>query len=100
MRSLSCVNPCLKELYQNYREKLDIVYVSLDEPSTQKSWIKLLEEKQIPWRALSTGNRVTEIREKYSIPSIPFSYLISPNKEVEQIDIRDKEGLAKIQNLK
>lgn len=95
------VIPLLKEVYEKKKEILDIVYVTLDTPDRLPAWNQLLEKEKIFWRSLTVGERINEIREKYKVFAIPYSYLIYPGKtKAERVDIRDEEDKLKIENLK
>lgn len=92
--------PTLKELYEKKKDVLNIVYVTLDEPRYLPAWQKFIKEKSIPWRSLSVDGKIDEIREKYKVPSIPYSFLIYPRKmKVERVEIRDEEDKVKIETL-
>lgn len=92
--------PSLKELYEKKKEVMDVVYVTLDTPEQLPAWNQLLEKENISWRSLTVGGKLNEIREKYKVRAIPYSYLIYPQKsKTEKIDIRDKDDKLKIENL-
>lgn len=93
--------PLLKELYEKKKEMMDIVYVTLDTPEQLPAWNQLLAKESISWRSLTVGDKLNEIREKYKVRAIPYSYLIHPGKsKTEKIDIRDAEDKLRIENLK
>ena len=93
--------PLLKELYEKKKEMMDVVYVTLDTPEQLPAWNQLLSKENISWRSLSVGGRLNEIREKYKVRAIPYSYLIYPQKsKTEKVDIRDAGDKLKIENLK
>lgn len=93
--------PLLKELYEKKKEMVDIVYVTLDEPNRLSEWNQLMEKQAIPWRSLTVDGKINEIRDKYKVISIPYSYLIYPKKKkADRVDIRKAEDKLKMENLK
>lgn len=93
--------PLLKELYEKKKEVMDIVYVTLDEPNRLSEWNQLMEKQAIPWRSLTVDGKINEIRDKYKVISIPYSYLIYPKKKkADKVDIRKAEDKLKMENLK
>lgn len=93
--------PLLKELYEKKKEVMDIVYVTLDESERLSEWNQLMEKQVIPWRSLTVDGKINEIRDKYKVRAIPYSYLIYPGKKkADQIDVRKAEDKLKIENLK
>lgn len=93
--------PLLKELYEKKKEMVDIVYVTLDEPNRLSEWNQLMEKQAIPWRSLTVDGKINEIRDKYKVISIPYSYLIYPKKKkADKVDIRKAEDKLKMENLK
>lgn len=100
---ISCYKliPLLKELYEKKKEVLDIVYVTLDEPVRLSEWNQLMKKQEIPWRSLTVDAKINEIRDKYKIISIPYSYLIYPRRnKADKVEIRKAEDKLKIENLK
>lgn len=92
--------PTLKELYGKKKDVLDIVYVSLDNKEQEAAWKRLLEKEAIPWRALCVDGKVDEMRNKYQVMAIPWTYLIYPRKaKVEKIDVRNRNDERKIEEL-
>jgi thiol-disulfide isomerase/thioredoxin len=91
--------PVLKEVYNDLSGKLEIVYVSLDEPDTVENWKQLMKKEQIPWRSVLAVNDVKGITAKYTAQTIPFSLLVHPNGYSEIIDIRKKEDKEKLYRL-
>jgi len=83
--------PYLKDIHNDLKGNLDMVYVSLDEASTVAKWKNLLKEKAIPWRSLLAESCVKEVAEKYDAEGIPQMLLVYPDKSVKKIDIRHKE---------
>lgn len=82
--------PILKEIHEDLKDNLNIIYVSLDEYSTVDSWKKLIEKEEIPWRSVLAVNDVKGIIKKYNANFIPRSYLVFPNNEMRIIDVRER----------
>src|SRR5665647_749961 len=91
--------PVLKEVYKDLTGKLEIVYVSLDEPSTVEAWKILMKKEQIPWRSVLAMKDVKGITDKYTAQTIPLSLLVLPNGYTEIIDIRKNDDKDKLYRL-
>lgn len=68
--------PMLKDIYAKYKDKLDITYVSIDDPTTIKNMVKLMVDERIPWRCLYTGDKNDEIEKLYILRGVPETILI------------------------
>lgn len=93
--------PLLKELYAKQSEKLDIIYISIDEEATQKGWTDYMIKEQVSWRSLLAKDMTTEVRNRYYVKWIPYSILVYPNGEKQVVDIRkdaDREILYNLEN--
>jgi len=89
--------PALKEIYSDLKNRLEITYISMDEEKTADNWRKLMKEKEIPWRSLMAKNDIKAVKEKYNpTGSIPFAFMVYPNKTVEIIDIRQSDQKEKL----
>jgi len=91
--------PVLKEVYKDLTGKLEIVYVSMDQPETVEAWKILMKKEQIPWRCVLAMKDVKGISDKYTAQTIPLSLLVHPNGYMEIIDLRkidDKEKLYRL----
>ncbi len=91
--------PDLKEVYKDLTGKLDMVYVSLDEPKTVENWNILMKKEEIPWRSVLAMKDVKGIIDKYTAQTIPLSLLVHSNGYSEIIDIRKKEDKEKLYRL-
>ncbi|MDR2954826.1 MAG: thioredoxin family protein [Prevotella sp.] len=80
--------PLYKEIHKEFKNSLEIVYVSLDEEDAKDAWKKLIKREQIPWRSLVTGAKSKEVIQKYGIKGIPFALLITPSGESTIFDPR------------
>jgi thioredoxin-related protein len=91
--------PVLKEVYNNLTGKLDMVYVSLDEPKTVENWKILMKKEHIPWRSVLAVNDVRGITAKYAVKAIPHLLLVHPNGYSEIIDLTRKDDKEKLYRL-
>lgn len=84
--------PILKQIYNELNEKLDIVYISIDEAKTIEAWQNLIQTEAIPWRSLNAYKNNNEVKEKYNVVfGIPCSLLVVPNGVAEFLDVRKAE---------
>lgn len=103
--SASWCGPChrlipeLLDVYKDLNQKLEMVYISLDQSKTVEDWKKLVKEKSIPWRSLLAAGRVKEIEDKYDAGTIPHMLLVYPDKSVRKIDIKVKEDKEMLYQL-
>lgn len=91
--------PILKEIYKDHMNKLDMVYVSLDEPATVENWKKMMKEEHIPWRSLIAVDEVKKIRDKYFVEGVPYSILVYPGGHMEKLNVRYKEEVEKLYKM-
>jgi thiol-disulfide isomerase/thioredoxin len=77
--------PKLKEIYEEYSDKLEIVSISLD--TQEPVWLNALHTQNMPWPQLADPEGLnSDIAKTYGIRSIPFSLLL------------DKDGVIISQN--
>lgn len=89
--------PVLKKIYKKTFSKIDMVYISIDEPQTEKEWAKFLEKEKIPWRSLSAGKQVKEVRDGYSVFTIPqVLYVDMERGTTEKLDLMKENDVKKI----
>lgn len=91
--------PLLKEVYKDLTGKLEIVYVSIDEPKTVEGWKDLMKKEEIPWRSVLAMKDIKGISAKYSVLAIPQLLLVHPNGYSEILDIRKKADKDKLYKL-
>lgn len=72
--------PALKKVCSELGSKLEMTYISLDEPATVKEWGKLMIKENIPWRSLLAGKDVKAVRDKYLVYGIPYMILVYPGR--------------------
>ena len=84
--------PVLQKIYSDlHKSGLDIVYISMDKPSTIKNWEKLIEENKIPWISFLAAKKYDEVSDLYSIRGIPTTFLVHPGGEFEEMDVRNEQ---------
>lgn len=92
--------PLLKEIYADLKDKLNIVYVSMDGRKTVDGWRKEMTEKEIPWRSVLATDQLKEIEKKYFVKGIPHTLLYRADAAtVEVFDVRKEENKAKLYEL-
>lgn len=91
--------PLLRSIYEKVNSKMDIVYITIDEPKTINQWKRMLDSEKIPWRSFSPGNRLAEVKLNYKVGPIPLQYLVYPNGNMEKLEIRREADLQKVFDL-
>ena len=84
--------PVLKELYNEYRDKLNVLGVAVwDEP---EATLRTIEREQLPWPCIiNAGTVPTDI---YGISGIPCIMLISPDGTILSRDLQGDELKAAV----
>jgi thiol-disulfide isomerase/thioredoxin len=93
--------PVLKQIYNDLQDEINIVYVSIDEDKTVKLWKELMRTEKIPWRSVLAKDRISLIRDKYTVLAIPCVLLVNPNNEIKRMNLMDEKersGLYKLFN--
>lgn len=73
--------PRITELYGQYKEKLNVCSVSIDEK--EKDWRKAMEEEKMPWTQLwANGQQAGAVCKAYYITSIPRLILLNDKGEI------------------
>ncbi|QIL40456.1 TlpA family protein disulfide reductase [Pedobacter sp. HDW13] len=93
--------PIVKELKQNLGDQLDVVYISIDDKNTLANWKKMTEAAEIPGRSLLAIDQMEQIRKKYFVQTIPYSFLVYPGGKLEVINVSieaDKQKIYKFIN--
>lgn len=88
--------PTLKEVYNEAKGKLNIVYVSIDRKNTIADWKKMMVDEAIPWGSVLTGYEKDNIGGKYFVSEIPCAYLVHPDGSFEKCDVRDEDSREKL----
>ncbi len=82
--------PVLKEIYDDLKENMNMVYLSIDEPATRSAWWKFVEKENILWRSLILGDD-KEFKTKYDISPIPDALLVLPNGNARRVDLQSED---------
>lgn len=82
-RSLACQEEfvLLNELHKQYKDKLAIVSISMDEKADE--FYAFMKEKEYPWTCLSIQAQ-TDLMNQYQVRVIPAFYLIDPYNKILQ----------------
>lgn len=80
--------PVYKEIYHDLSDKLDMVYISVDDRESSKLWLNVLENHEIPWRSYFSYDIEGGILQKYMIRFIPSALLVYPDMTFKKIDLR------------
>ncbi len=92
--------PVLKQMYNDLKERLNIVYVSIDEKGTVAAWQKLVQTETIPWRSLNAYKDVDKVQGQYNMLfGIPYNLLVFPDGKAELIDVRKAEDKQQLYRL-
>ena len=89
-------NPSLVRMHKKYKDQgLQIVGISLDK--TKDQWLRAIEDDNLPWIHISNLDFWNDpIAQKYSIRSIPQSYLVDQNGVVIAKNLRGNDLEEKI----
>ncbi|MEA4821017.1 MAG: thioredoxin-like domain-containing protein [Erysipelotrichales bacterium] len=91
--------PIYKKIYQDLSDKLDMLYISVDNKEQSDQWNKVLEKYEIPWRSYFSYGIKGGILQKYMLRAVPSSFLVMPDMTFEKIDIRDQKNKDKLYEL-
>jgi thiol-disulfide isomerase/thioredoxin len=91
--------PILKQAYSDLHDKIDVVYISIDEPKTVKLWKELMITEEIPWRSVLAKDQVKLIKDKYSVQGVPCTFLVSPHNEITRVELRNEKEKAELYKL-
>ncbi|RKE52716.1 TlpA family protein disulfide reductase [Sphingobacterium detergens] len=88
--------PLVNQLYGQTKEKLDIIYISIDEPQTEKLWQQMIYDGTIIYRSLSAMDNVKDVKRNYLVDLIPFSYIVGADGKYRSINIRKKDAYEQL----
>jgi thiol-disulfide isomerase/thioredoxin len=91
--------PLLKQLHNDLNEKLNFIYISIDDEKGITPFINLNRENGINWRTLFAYPNVKKFKQKYFVDAIPHNILIYPNGDIEKIEVRIDEERAKLYSI-
>ncbi|WP_321538677.1 peroxiredoxin family protein [Flavobacterium piscinae] len=103
----SWCGPCRKEnpnvvaLYNEFHDKgLNIIGVSLDKEGDEKKWKDAITADKLNWPQVSNLKYWNEpIAKKYSIKSIPATFILDASGKIVAKDLRGDELKAKVIEL-
>lgn len=79
--------PIIEEVHRAAGDKLDIVYISIDEESTIEKWNELVKNGKVPFRSLLPQNLLESVKKKYFVRGIPYTLLVQPDNKVEVLNL-------------
>ena len=90
----SQVTPKLAELYNEFKDKLDIQFLAINLGGGYKEWIEYTQAIGADWENLrGSGGESAEIYSKYHLQNIPAIYLLINNtvvaKGINDIDLKE-----------
>lgn len=85
--------PQYKEIYDELKDSLELVYVTIDEQKTIESWKELIKKEEITWRSLAALDHSDKIMTEYYVPHIPYSFLVMPDNTIIRLELRKEEGM-------
>jgi thiol-disulfide isomerase/thioredoxin len=92
--------PTLKEISEQYKDKLIITYVTVDDKKDILNFQKLIEKEQIIWRSLWLENEINNLLYKKSTEGIPCGILINPDgKIVDYFNFNRPKDLEKFHKI-
>ena len=91
--------PLLKKIAGELSDKIEMVYVSMDETTTVDAWKKLMIEKDITWRSVLAANNLEEIRQQFFNPGYPTVLMVYPDSKYEKIEVRYDAELKKLYEI-
>ena len=91
--------PLLKKIAEELSDKIEMVYISIDETTTVDAWKKLMIDKEITWRSVLAANNLKEIREQFNLGGIPSAFMVYPDSTYEKIELRYDGDLKKLYQM-
>ena len=85
--------PILKEIYNDLKSNLELVYITLDDAGSIESWKQLMKNENIPWRYFTGANSSGEIKLNESIKTIPLTLFVYPDGKIKSININKGEDI-------
>lgn len=88
--------PIVEEVHRIAGNKLDIVYISIDEDGTRDKWNELVKNGKIPFRSLLPLNLLEEVKKKYFVQGIPYTLFVHPDKKIEVLNLWEEVNRKKL----
>lgn len=93
--------PALKELYGELKDKMEFIYISIDDSRTINNWPKVVQKNAIPWRCLTATSQLDEVVATYAVQGIPLAYHVAKDGSFKEVNLQNAEERDKlIQELK
>lgn len=94
-------NPNVVKVYNKYHDKgLNIISVSLDKAEQKDKWIQAIQDDKMDWYHVSNLQFWNDpIAQKYSVRSIPATFLLDENGQIIDKDLRGAALEAKMESL-
>ena len=90
--------PLLKKIAGELSDKIEMVYISMDDSTSVDAWKKLMIDKEITWRSVLATRNLKEINEQF-IPGLPSVLMVYPDGKYEEIEIRYDADLKKLYEI-
>lgn len=91
--------PLLKEVFNDCKKNLNLVYISTDRSEEEKQWKELLEKEAIPWYSFFARDYKRGLYKQYQVEGIPHSLLVYPDGTIETIDVRKSSDKIRLYKL-
>lgn len=90
----SIVTPKLEEMYNTYKDSLDIEFIAVNLGSSYPEWIDYISQSSAGWEwVMGAGGSAKGIYEKYYLENIPAIYLLQENrvvaKDINELDLKE-----------
>lgn len=93
--------PVLKELYGELKDKMEFIYISIDDSRTIDNWPKVIRKNAIPWRCLTAIDKLDEVVTTYAVQGIPLAYHVAKDGSFIEVNLQNaEERNTLIQELK
>ena len=77
--------PFINELYPQYKDKVQFVMVSVDDPKDKDKVVKFIADKRFTFPVYTASQ--ADIAKAYNIQGIPTTYIISGNGNIKKVHV-------------
>jgi len=77
--------PFINELYPQYKDNVQFVMVSVDDPKDKDKVVKFIADKGFTFPVYTASQ--TDIAKAYNIQGIPTTYIISSNGNIKKVHV-------------
>lgn len=88
--------PALKELHSRLKDKMEFIYISIDDSRTINNWPKVIQKNQIPWRCLAAADKVDEVMATYAIQGVPLAYHVAKDGSFKEVNLQNAQERDKL----